>query len=130
MQQRLIDKIKLENGLTLELYDRSKHAAGDLWLVSFLACMEVGVEREYFEDQDSSNLSFDAIRKAVGDKVTYRYEKTRNFIKETEKDEVLKGLKERFLSATLGYLSSPEFALKLILKKYQDAKGGIQWEGQ
>ena len=130
MDEKLIDKIKLENGLTLELYDRSKHVAGDRWLVSFLACMEVGVEREYFEDQDPSNLPFDAIRKAVGDKVTYRYEKTRNFIKETEKDEVLKGLKERFLSATLGYLSSLDFALKLILKKYQDAKRGIQRKSQ
>jgi len=130
MDEKLINKIKLENGLTLELYDRSRRVTEDRWLVSFLACMEVGVQREYFEGQDLSNLSFDAIRKTVGDKVTYRYEKTRNFIDESEKDEVLKGLKERFLSATLGYLSSPEFARKLILIKYQDARGRIQRKGQ
>jgi len=130
MQDRLIDKIKLENGLTLELRDRSRRVAGDRWVVSFVARIDVEVRPEYFEDPDSEHLSFDAIRKAVGKKVTYRYEKTRNFIKETEKDEVLRGLKDRFMSATIGYLSSTDFDLKLILKKYQDAKGRIQWEGQ
>lgn len=119
---KLIDKIELENGLTLELHDRSRPVAGDRWLVSFLARIDVEVKPEYFEGQDSANLSFDAIQKGVGDKVTYRYEKTRNFISETEKDDVLKGLKDRFLNVSLGYLSSPDFARKLILRKYEDSK--------
>lgn len=125
MKDKLIDEIKLENGLTLELYDRSKRVAGDRWLVSFVACIEVEVRQEYFEGQHAPDLPFDDVRAAVGDKATYRHEKTRNFIAETMKDEVFEGLKERFLAASLTYLSSPDFPRKLILMQYQQARGGL-----
>jgi len=105
MKDKLIDKIKLENGLTLEFYDRSRPVASDRWLVSFIA--------------------------RVGDKVTYRHEKTRNFIAETEKDQVFDGLKERFLAASLAYLSNPDFPRKLILMQYQKARGQVMnWKSQ
>jgi hypothetical protein len=122
MKEKLIAKMKLENGLTLELYDRSKPVAGDRWQVSFVARMEVAVKPEYFEGEDAPDVPFEAIRAAVGEKATYHYEKTRNFIAKTEKDEVLQGLKERFLDANLGYLSSPDFPHKLILRHYQQAQ--------
>jgi hypothetical protein len=125
MKEKLIDKIKLENGLTLELCDRSRRVAGDRWLVSFIAHLEVGVRPEYFEGQHSPNLPFDDVRATVGDKATYRHEKTRNFIAETKKDEVFEGLKERFLAASLTYLSSPDFPRKLILMQYQQARGEL-----
>jgi len=131
MAGKLIDKIKLENGLTLEVYDGSRRVAGDRWLVSFIARIEVNVRPEYFEDLHIPDLPFDAIRTAVGDKATYHHEKTRNFIAETQKDEVFEGLKERFLGASLGYLSSADFPRKLILMQYQQAQGqAIAWKRQ
>ncbi len=131
MQEKLIDKIKLGNGLTLEVYDRSRLVAGDRWLVSFVACIDIEVKPEYFESMDTQGLAFEDIRAAVGEKVSYRNEKTRNFIAEPEKDEVFRGLKERFLDASLGYLSSPDFPRKLILREYQEAKGQIMpWKSQ
>lgn len=123
MEEKLIDKIALENGLILELYDCSKRVAADRWLVCFIARIGIDMKQEHFEGEQTSDLPFDDIRTAVGDKVTYRYEKTRNFIAKTEKDEVFNGLKERFLKATLDYLSSPVFARKLILKRYQETRG-------
>lgn len=114
--------MKLENGLTLEIYDRSKPVAGDRWQVSFVARIEVAVKPEYFEGEDAPDVPFEAIRAAVGEKATYHYEKTRNFIAKTEKDEVLKGMKETFFDTNLGYLSSPDFPHKLILRKYQQAQ--------
>ncbi len=125
MQEKLIDKIKLENGLTLEVYDRSRSVAGDRWLVSLIARIEVEVRPEYFQGQHTPDLPFDDVRAAVGDKATYRHEKTRNFIAETKKDEVFEGLKERFLAASLTYLSSPDFPRKLILMQYQRARGEL-----
>ena len=125
MNEKLIDKIKLENGLTLELHDRSRPVAGDRWLVSFIARIDVEVRQEYFEGEHSPDVAFDDIRRAVGDKATYHHEKTRNFIAETKKDEVFEGLKERFLAASLTYLSSPDFPRKLILMQYQQARGEL-----
>jgi len=129
MEGQTIEKIKLDNGLTLELYDRSRPVAGDRWLVSFVACVEVGLKREYFTGPLTPHIPFEDIRKAVGDKAHYHHEKTRNFIAETEKDEVFRGLKERFLDANLVYLSSPDFPRKLILRQYQRAQGQrISWK--
>jgi hypothetical protein len=86
MQEKLIDSIKLENDLILELYDSSRRVAGDRWLVSLVARLEVRVKPEYFQEEDAPHLPFEAIRAAVGEKATYRHEKTRNFIVETEKE--------------------------------------------
>lgn len=131
IEEKLVDKTRLENGLTLEVYDRSRRVAGDRWVVSFVAHIDVEVRPEYFENLHTRGLAFEDIRAAVGEKVSYRNEKTRNFIAETEKDEVFRGLKERFLGASLGYLSSPDFPRKLILRQYQEAKGQMMpWTRQ
>ncbi len=97
--------------------------AGDRWLVGFEVRIDVPVNAECLESADSENPSFDAIRKAVGEKVTYCYEKSRQFIQETEKDQVFKGLKERFLETTLTYFSSAEFPRNIILSRYQEVRG-------
>jgi hypothetical protein len=131
MEEKLIDKIKLENGLTLELFDRSKPVAGDRWLVSFAARVELEVKPEHFKGQDTEDVPFKDIQAVLGEKTTYFYEKKRNFIAETEKEEVLNSLKDRFLNATLTYLSSADFPCKLILKQYQQAKGRlVSWKPQ
>lgn len=131
MEEKLIDKIRLENGLTLELYDFSRPVAGDRWLVSFVARVEAGVKPEYFQGKDAPDLPFEVIRAAVGEKATYRHEKKRNLVAETEKDDVFNVLKERFLQTNLGYLSGPDFPRKLILKQYQEAQGTLRsWSRQ
>jgi hypothetical protein len=131
MKEKLIDKISLENGLTLELYDRSRPVAGDRWLVSLMARIDVKVDPRYFKGQDAANPPFDDIRRAVGDKVTYAYEKTRNFIAEAQREAVFGGLKERFLSTTLTYFSSANFPRNIILSRYREVKGGSKaWNSQ
>jgi hypothetical protein len=131
MEERLVDKIKLENGLTLEIYDLSRRVAGDGWLVSFVARIDVAARPEFFEDQGSGHPSFDAVRKAVGERVTYSYEKSRHFIEEREKDKVFNRLKERFLETTLPYFSSANFPRNVILSKYQQAQGDSKpWKGR
>jgi hypothetical protein len=131
MQEKLIDQIMLENGLILEIYDRSRQVAGDRWLVSFEARMDIAVTPEYFKGQGSENPSLDAIREAVGEQVTYHYEKSRLFIEEKQKDEVFKGIKERFLETTLSYFSSANFPRNIILSRYQQAQGASKpWSRQ
>ena len=121
MEGNLIENMRLENGLILRMFDLSRHVAGDRWLVSFEARIEVEVKPQYFTANNKSAVPFENIRAVVGEKGTYRYKKERNFIDGKQKDEVLNGLKERFLATSLGYLSSPKFPLKLILRRYQDA---------
>jgi hypothetical protein len=121
-KERQIEQMRLDNGLVLELYDCSKPVAGDRWMVAFAARIEVAVIPDLIPDLAISNLSFGDIRRVVGDKVVYRYEKVRNFISDIQKNEVFMGLKETFLETNLGYLSSAHFPRKLILRKYFDAQ--------
>ena len=120
----MVDTIKLENGLTLELLDRSRPIAGDRWFVSFVARIQVRVELGFFAGAENPHVPFEDVLSAVGEKTVYRHEKVRNFIGENEKDEVFNGLKEHFLSASLGYLSRPEFPGRLILREYRRVRGG------
>jgi hypothetical protein len=122
MQEKPIQKITLENGLTLEIRDRSRKVAGDRWLVSFEARINIEVKPEYFRDEDGTQPTFQAIQKAVGKDVTYSYEKSRHFVAETEKDDVFEGLKDRFLTTALPYLSNANFGRNTILSKFKIAR--------
>ncbi len=131
MKKRPIEKIRLDNGLTLELFDDSKPVAGDRWLVSFSARIEVEVKPEYFEGDKSLPFAFENVRAALAGKATYSCEKTRNFVAWTEKEEAFNGLKERFLESNLRYLSRPDFGRRLISNEYQKAAGlRVTWKPQ
>lgn len=124
MQEKPVDIIKLDNGLILEIHDRSRRVAEDRWLVSFVARINIPVKPEYFGEMNGVGIAVEKIQKTVGKTVAYDYEKKRNFVVEDEKDRVFNGLKERFLTATLPYLSRTGFPRKVILSKYQTLTGG------
>jgi hypothetical protein len=114
--------MRLDNGLVLEMYDRSRPVAGDRWMVGFGARIEVVVKPGLLSDLATSNLSFEDLRRVVGEKAVYRYEKVRNFIDAEQKADVFRALKENFLKTNLVYLSSVQFPRKLILRNYFDAQ--------
>jgi hypothetical protein len=123
MPRDMFEALSLENGLTLTLYDRSRSVAGDRWLVSFEARIELEVLPGCFAGDKGPAVSFEDIKAAVGEKVVYRYTKQRNFVAQKEKGSVFKELKTHFLSLSLPYLASPEFPRKLILSQYFEAIG-------
>jgi hypothetical protein len=75
MEGKLIGEIMLENGLTLEMFDHSRHVAGDIWLVSFEARVEVKVKPEYFVGDSKTGISLEDVRALLGEKATYQYTK-------------------------------------------------------
>jgi hypothetical protein len=62
MEGTLIEQMKLENGLTLEMFDLSRLVAGGRWLVSFEARIEVRVKPEYFLDDSRTHVDLEGIR--------------------------------------------------------------------
>jgi len=130
LEEKLIDKIGLKNGLTLILLDASRPVAGDRWQVSFIACAEVDVKAQYFTSLQVTENQIKDIRSVVGNKVLYRYEKNRNFIAAVQKDEILNGLKDRFLETNLEYLSDPDFPGKLILSRYKTVQTSKAYAGR
>ena len=106
--KELFEKKRLNNDLDLVIYFLYKHIAGDRCQVTFEA--EIDVEL--------NNLDINSVRSLLGEKTTYNYRKTRNFIAVDEKDKVFDDLKQQFLNSDLGYISSPSFPVKLIKRNY------------
>jgi len=120
MPKKLIEKISLPNGLILELWDNSRPIAGDRWLISLLAKVEVPVLPEYFSNLDNGEQAYRDLLAAYGDPVIFTQEKTRHFVDEKDTKDVLAGLCKRFKDNLLSYLGNPRFALLYVMKKYGD----------
>ena len=117
-----VEKNTLENNLELIIFRRYKHTAGDRCQVTFEAGIDVEIKGEYFEDQALNNLDIDNARSLLGEKTSYCYRKTRNFVSENERDKIFTELKRQFLDNSLAYISSPSFPAKLIKRNYAIAQ--------
>ena len=127
MEEVLINTIDLENGLKLKLFDRSRKLAGDRWLVSFIARIEIPIKDSLLKGDGSSLLNFDEAVKALGEKLLFEQKRERVYIDEKEKDEVMKKIQDSFLSASISYLSRSDFPEKYILKKFNDKIKKDSW---
>ena len=122
MHEKLIEKIALDNGLNLELWDRSRPVAGDRWLVCFVARAIVPVELKYLKQENDESLTLESVRNIVGQQAVYTRQKESHFVDVKEKNGVFENLKNAFLDTNLGYLSSPDFPRKFIMKVYGEAQ--------
>jgi hypothetical protein len=125
MGEKQIEIITLDNGLTLEVLDRSRRVAGDRWRVVFAARIRVPLRPELLQEMEGSAISFEDIRNILGDHAAYVQNSERNFIDEKKKDAVFNKLKETFLENNLAYLSAPNFPHKLIMRAYHQSLNRI-----
>lgn len=127
MPERLIEKIILANGLILELWDKSRPLAGDRWLVSLLARVEVPIVPEYFSTMDNGEQAYRELVAAYGNPLIFTQEKVRHFVDERETTEVLTGICQRFKDNLISYLGNPRFGLLYVMKKYGDLRDRQDW---
>ena len=120
MAKTLIETITLPNGLILELWDKSRPIAGDRWLISLLAKVEVPVLPEYFSTLENSEQAYSDLLAAYGDPLIFTQEKNRHFVDEKDTNDVLAGICQRFKDNLLSYLGNPRFASLYVMKKYGD----------
>jgi len=122
MDEILIKKIDLNNGLTLEFIDVSRKVAGDRYQVMLKTRVVVPVEAKWFPEKDPAQPGLADIIKTVGPAVEFEQKKERNFVDEKEKSAVLKDILTVAEDFGTRYIGHPDFPKKLILKKYHDEK--------
>jgi hypothetical protein len=122
MSETLIEKITLPNGLILEIWDTSRLMAGDRWLVSLLAKVEVTVLPEYFSTLDDGEQAYQDLVAAHGNSLVFTQEKVRPFVDEREFKDMLARLCQRIKENLVAYLGNPKFASLYVLKKYGDLR--------
>ncbi|MDO9565453.1 MAG: hypothetical protein Q7J15_01720 [Candidatus Desulfaltia sp.] len=128
MEEVLINTIDLENGLKLKLFDNSRKLAGDRWLVSLIARIEIPIKDSLLKEDGSSSLNFDEAIKVLGENLLFEQKRERIYIDEKEKDEVMKGIQDSFLSISLSYLSRSDFPKSYILKKFHEKIKKDSWQ--
>ena len=129
MSERLLEKITLPNGLVLEIWDKSHLMAGDRWLVSLLAKVEVTVLPEYFSPLDNGEQAYQDLVAVHGNSLVFTQEKVRHFVDEREIQDVLTRLCQRIKDNLIAYLGNPQFASRYVLKKYGDLRDRQNWGG-
>ena len=127
MEEKLIKTIDLENELELKLYDASRKLAGDRWLVSLIARIEIPTSDSLLKENGSPSINVDEVRKALGEKLLFEQKREKIFIDEKEKDEVMKEIQDSFLNTSLSYLSHSNFPTKYILKKFNEKIKKESW---
>ena len=130
MSEKLLEKITLPNGLILEIWDTSRLMAGDRWLVSLLAKVEVTVLPEYFSPLDDGEQAYQDLVAAHGTSLVFTQEKVRPFVDEKETKDMLTRLCQRIKDNLVAYLGNPKFASLYVLKKYGDLRDRQNWAAE
>jgi hypothetical protein len=123
----LFEKIDLENGLELNLYDGSKKIAGDRWYLSLIAKVEISVENALLKRAELEIPAPELILTALGPIVFFEKKLDRNFVDSDKRDAAFQSLRDSFIDSVAKYLSHPDFPAKLILKRYNEHLEKQKW---
>jgi len=125
MENKLVKTIGLKNNLWLKIYDHSKKMAGDRWLVSMIAQVDIpvsSVTESLHNLQHDPDSDKDEILKLLGSTVTFEQKRERFFIDESKKESVFNEVCDHFVKSTINYLSHPDFPKKFVIMKLKEKK--------
>ncbi len=126
-EKRMIEEIKLDNGLKVEFYDYSRKVAGDRWLIGLLVKIPMEVERADFNSFEDGDTLYEKFLEQHGREIAFQLQKERNFIDEREKDEVFSALLANLKDHALSYMGHRDFSSNFKRKKIQEFKERLTW---
>jgi hypothetical protein len=112
----LVETAVLDNGLTMEVWDRSRPIAADTTKVELYVRVPVRLERDFFPGDEA----FDVVRRIWDDPIVYEYVRERTFVGNDAREAVFAELLAAFRAHTLPYLGRPDFARGLALARYRE----------
>ena len=115
---KLIEEIKLANGLKLKIYDLSRAIAADTVKVEISLQMKISLKQSYF----ANTQDYDQVKDLMGDELDYENKLERSFVLQNNEDSVRDDLINTFKSNSLDYLASVNFPQKMALSILKDIK--------
>lgn len=115
----------MPNGLTLEFWDLSRHAAGVRWQVIVEARITILVTTENVPPKLRPNLP--ELVSDLGPEVTFAKQEVRNFIAESDVPELVKNIESELFTSIQPYVGHPEFAPRFIRLKFTEYQERQQW---
>jgi len=123
--EKLLSRHPLENGLTLEFWDLSRPMIGDRWIITLELRLAIPIGAANLPP-DLQSQEADIVR-ALGTEIVFSQRDERNFIDVKEFEASLKEMESRFLSLVPSYFGHPEFAGRLIRKRYAEYQEKQRW---
>jgi len=126
--EKLFSRHPLDNGLSLEFWDRSRPMAGDRWLVVLEARIAIPVGAATLP---SDLMGQEAeISRALGPEIIFSQMDERIFIAADEYPATLKAIEARLLALAPSYLGHPEFPSRFIQKRFREFQEKERWQHQ
>jgi len=104
---------KLENSVTLNLFDHSRLTAGDRWYVE-LKCIAIVPITETLWHETTNKLGLAEKNIPMMEELTHSMKMTRHFVDEKEKPAVQQEMIDQVHSTITSYLAKPSFPEKLL----------------
>jgi hypothetical protein len=121
-RESLEKSIDLENGLTVELWDKSRSMVGDRWKITVIAQIDIPVEKAFLESNGNIPINFDEMKKLLGESVRFEKKMERFFIDEKEREKITREIIDSLLESLFPYLSHPQFCKRFITIEFAKAK--------
>ncbi len=115
---KLIEEIKLANGLNLKIFDLSRTIAADTVKVEISFQTKIYLKESYFTDAQD----YDQVRNTMGDELAYEHKLERSFVPKENEDSVRDDLINTFKSNSLEYLAAVNFPKKMAMSILKDIK--------
>ncbi len=126
-EKKMIEELRLENGLKVQFYDYSRRVAGDRWLIGLLVKIPMKVERQDFDSFDDAQGLYERFMEENGPELSFQLKKERNFIDEREKAKVFSSLLSNLKEHALSYLGHKDFSSNYKKKKIEEFKERLSW---
>jgi hypothetical protein len=125
---KLLKGWTLDNGLVLEVHDKSARYYADFGNLKVVIRGTVKVQSEYLRTICPLNPSEQKAKEALGGEAAYHRELTRIGVREAEKETTIQTLLNSFEENTLPYLRYPSFPEKLVRHQWQKRLRSLQNE--
>ena len=114
---------KLNNGLSAKITDHSRQVAGDRWYINLVCTVTLPVDKELFKNkaEDDPGL-FARITDHIGEEIRKDFVLERNFVDDSEKDDVVDDLFARLKDNIKTYLAVEKFPARLFDESYDKAR--------
>lgn len=117
----ILEQRRLENNMTLTVYDQSKIMAGDRWLIKVICEAEIPVGEEFFARVSEADGELQAeVCEAMAGSVKFSVAKEKTFVAEAERVALIELMVTEIMTNMVGYLNRPEFPEKLFFKRYDE----------
>jgi len=123
--EKLLSRHPLDNGLSLEFWDLSRPMIGDRWIITLEMRLAIPVGAATLPP-DLQPQEADIVR-ALGVEIVFSQRDERNFIDTKEFEATVQEMVTRLLALAPSYYGHPEFAGRLIRKRYGEYQEKQRW---